>query len=149
MTTKLASDVREFMRAFGQEVRETPGIPSDDVVRLRARLVVEECFEMLEAMFPESRPWFDEMRDEVFGMIRNSKPRVDLVELADALGDLDYVVEGARADCGLDGVPIADVIHASNLAKTGGPVVDGKIKKPEGWSPPDILGELMKQGWSE
>ena len=41
-------------------------------------------------------------------------------------------------------------VHRANMAKAGGPRrhEDGKLLKPVGWSPPDIEGELKKQGWS-
>lgn len=76
---------------------------------------------------------------------------VDLVEFADALADLDYVIEGTRLEFGINGAPIAAEVHRSNLSKLGpnGPMLreDGKILKPPGWTPPDIAGELRKQGW--
>ncbi len=72
-----------------------------------------------------------------------------MVEFADACGDLDYVIEGARLTLGINGKPVADEIHRTNLAKVGGPIRDdGKRLKPEGWTPPDIAGELRKQGWT-
>ena len=44
--------------------------------------------------------------------------------------------------------PVADEIQRTNMAKVGGPVrEDGKRLKPPGWQPPDIEGELKKQGW--
>jgi hypothetical protein len=34
------------------------------------------------------------------------------------------------------------------MAKMSGPVDEhGKKRKPEGWKPPDIAGELRRQGW--
>ena len=74
------------------------------------------------------------------------------MELADALGDLDYVIEGFRLVCGINGEPIADEIQRSNLAKLdadGKPIrrYDGKLLKPPGWTPPDIERELLAQGW--
>ena len=58
-----------------------------------------------------------------------------------------YVLLGSLAAMGVDFWPLWDAVHAANMAKAGGPVVDGKVKKPEGWQPPDIEGELRKQGW--
>jgi predicted HAD superfamily Cof-like phosphohydrolase len=72
----------------------------------------------------------------------------DLPAFADALADIDYVVEGARLEFGINGSPIADEVHRANMAKLGGPKrADGKHMKPEGWTPPDVAGELVKQGW--
>jgi hypothetical protein len=50
MTTKLREQVAEFHRVFGQEIRETPGIPDEATVRLRGRLVIEEAFEFVDAL---------------------------------------------------------------------------------------------------
>ncbi len=44
-----AVHVGDFMRAFGQALPPKPTIPSDDVVRLRLRLIAEEFFELLDA----------------------------------------------------------------------------------------------------
>jgi predicted HAD superfamily Cof-like phosphohydrolase len=82
--------------------------------------------------------------------IADDEIRVDLPELADALADLDYVVEGARLEFGINGAPIATEVHRANMAKLDGPVrEDGKKQKPEGWKPPDIESELRKQGWEK
>jgi predicted HAD superfamily Cof-like phosphohydrolase len=76
------------------------------------------------------------------------REHVYLPEVADALADLDYVIEGTRLEFGIDGGPIADAVHAANMRKVGGPTrADGKILKPDEWEPPDIAGELKKQGW--
>jgi len=70
-------------------------------------------------------------------------------ELADAIGDLKYVLEGTNLAFGIDGEPIWDAIQAANMAKAGGRVDEhGKRLKPPGWTPPDIEGELVKQGWT-
>lgn len=138
--TKLSRDVREFMTAFGQHAADKPSVPPDDVVRLRLRLVVEEMFELLSAC--------DAFLGQGGAVERYAKPEVDLVELADALADIDYVVSGTRIAFGILDAPIANEVHRSNMAKAGGKLDEhGKLRKPEGWTPPDIEGELIKQGW--
>jgi hypothetical protein len=48
----------------------------------------------------------------------------------------------------IDGAPIAAEVHRANMAKVGGPKSPtGKQLKPPGWTPPDIFGELKRQGW--
>ena len=136
----------EFHTAMGQPILDHPTVPSYERIRLRAELVMEEAFEFLLSCFGDS----DEqvmIRIAVRELIAREKPSVDMVGLADALADIDYVVEGTRLEFGIDGRPIADEVHRSNMAKVGGPVrADGKRMKPEGWTPPDIVGELRKQG---
>ena len=130
---------------------DKPQTPSDDRVRLRLSLCLEEAFELLEACVADTMA--EHVREEkrtVLQLIREIPLDVDLVEVADALGDSDYVNEGARLEFGINGLPVAEEIQRSNMAKVGGPVrEDGKRLKPPGWTPPDIAEVLRKQGWSE
>lgn len=146
----LRLQVEEFHKAIGQPVLDTPTIPSDDRIRLRLRLVTEEFFELLKACVDDTfKSSIKLVEDRVGYIIKESPLRVDLPEVADALADIDYVNEGFRLELGINGLPIAEAVHISNMSKSGGPVVDGKQKKPEGWTPPDIAGELVKQGWKQ
>jgi predicted HAD superfamily Cof-like phosphohydrolase len=147
----IRDQVEAFHRLTGQPVLESPQVPPDDRVRLRLKLVLEEALELCEASFdPEQfsvRVYLAQMRDAIEGLIF-SKLSVDLEKFADALADIDYVVEGARLEFGVRGAPIAVEVHRANMTKAGGPRrEDGKQLKPEGWVGPDIRGELMKQGW--
>jgi predicted HAD superfamily Cof-like phosphohydrolase len=72
---------------------------------------------------------------------------VDLPDFVDALGDIDYVIEGTRSVFGVDGAPIAAEIHRANMSKE--PNGWGKPAKPANWTPPDIEWELRRQGWEE
>lgn len=145
----LARDVRAFMHAIDQPVRTIPTVPPDAEVRLRARLITEEAFELLEALFPDSEIALRYLRDEVFDVLANDPPAPRLPSLADACADLDYVVEGTRASFGIDGAPIAAAVHAANMTKATGPVdAHGKRGKPPGFQPPDVAGELRAQGWA-
>lgn len=142
------ADVVRFFGVAGQEVPRLPFVPADDVVRLRLRLVAEEFFELLDATLANGR-LLDLAHHYTTCAIRLDAVEVDLPEFADATIDLDYVVEGARIAFGIDGAPLWDAVHAANLAKMGGPRrADGKLEKPEGWTPPDIAGELRRQGWA-
>ena len=70
----------------------------------------------------------------------------DLVEIADGLADLIYVLIGTSIAYGIDLEPIWDEVHKTNMAKVGGGVRgDGKILKPEGWEPPEIERLLVAQ----
>lgn len=148
---KLREQVSALHRAIGHPIAESPKVPTDDRVRLRLRLIVEEMFEALEAAF---RSPIDQKLVTAAALlveaILQSRPDVDLPALADAFADIDYVVEGARLEFGIDGDPIADAVQTANMAKVSGEIrEDGKRLKPPGWTPPDIEGELRKQGWKE
>lgn len=71
--------VREFNERFGHPVATAPALPSDDIRRLRLRLIDEDRYELLAAESDD-----------------------DLVEVADALTDLLYVIYGMGHVYGID-----------------------------------------------
>lgn len=146
----LSEQVAEFHAAMGlpglgPSSSEGPKVPSDERVRLRASLIVEEVFETLEAMFECS---FHVSLEVVKERIAHAVVKVDMVAFADGLADTNYVVAGTFLEFGIDDAAIAAEVHRANMTKVGGPIrEDGKKLKPAGWTPPDIEGELRKQGW--
>lgn len=150
--SKLRKQVGEFHNAYDQPILTKPQVPSGDRVRLRLALIAEEFIELLAATTVGLGFTQPGMMDAFRKAIAQVEIQVDLPELADALADLDYVIEGTRLEFGINGGPIADEVHRSNLSKLGpdGKPVrreDGKIMKGPNYSPPDIAGELRKQGW--
>lgn len=145
----LREQVREFHLAMAVPAdAERPTVIPDERVRLRAALIAEEFFETLAALIV-----FDASvvcaKEIVLDACKHHQVMVDMVELADGMADLDYVVEGTRLEFGIDGGPVAAEVHRANMAKLGGPVApNGKRLKPPGWTPPDIAGELRRQGFS-
>jgi predicted HAD superfamily Cof-like phosphohydrolase len=123
-TTDWVADVLAFHRALGAHVGARPGFPAEDVRALRRRLLDEEIEELREA--------------DASG---------DIVELADALADIVYVLVGTAVSHGIDLRPVWDEVHRSNMAKVAGRALgDAKARKPEGWTPPDVAGCLERQG---
>lgn len=114
--------VSDFHKKFGRPVETVPKIRN---AQLRIRLIEEECKETLDA-------------------IREN----DLVEAVDGLCDLIYVCMGAALEFGVDLEPLYAEVHETNMLKDGGPTRgDGKIMKPQGWKPPQILKLLKAQGY--
>ena len=116
--------VEDFMEAMGQEVNAIPSFPEQEIQRLRLDLIEEEL-------------------DELHYAIDNK----DMVEIADALGDLLYVVYGAGHAFGIDLDECFKEIHASNMSKLGPdgkPIKreDGKVLKPDTFFPPDLKSIL-------
>lgn len=135
---KMISDVREFHEAFSVPVLERPTVPGAERVALRLRLIREEYRELLEAMGE---------RHEA-ATSNASCNTVDLVETADAIADLCYVLIGTAHEFGIPLDHVWDAVQASNMAKLGGKVrEDGKLMKPEGWKPPAIREILIAHGW--
>lgn len=143
--TTIRAQVRAFHEAMSVPSPAAPTVPDAATVRLRARLIAEEFCETMAALYPRSN-W-----DAICALLMSQfdgEPSPDMIGLADGLADLDYVVEGTRQAFGIDGAPIAAEVHRSNMAKLGGPKdANGKIRKPDGWLPPDVAGELRAQGW--
>jgi predicted HAD superfamily Cof-like phosphohydrolase len=88
--------VEEFHNTFGAPVLETPQMPSNDRCELRVSLLQEELNELKEA-------------------IENN----DLVEISDALSDLQYVLSGAILEFGLGNKfnELFEEVHRSNMSK--------------------------------
>ena len=112
--------VKEFHEAFGHPAPPKPAIIDDGRSKLRIELIREELFELQEAVIAG-----------------------DLVAIADALGDLDYVVNGAAIEYGIDLPSITAEIHRSNMTKLGPggkPIYreDGKILKGDSYEPPNL-----------
>ena len=112
--------VGDFMESMDQEVRIKPSFPDEDVQKLRLDLIEEEL---------------DELQ---YGIDNKS-----IVEIADALTDLLYVVYGAGHAFGIDLDDCFHEVHRSNMSKLGPdfkPIKreDGKVMKPATYSPPDL-----------
>lgn len=159
--TKLREQVMAFHRAMGQAIATTPAERSDAITNLRLKLVIEEAFEFAiscyQALTPGrtqkelAEPILDllNLKRQTMRVFKQYRPSVSLPEMADALADLDYVIEGTRIQFGIDGEPIADEVHDANMKKMGGPKSpDGKQLKPAGWQPPNIMAKLIEQGWT-
>lgn len=152
----LRQQVQAFHKAIGAHGPASPIVPRDAVVRHRVKMAAEEFSELVEAVI-EKQPSSNYVTWRVVALLRELLVHlcrvpldVDLVEVADALADLDYVNEGTRLEFGIDGGPIASMVHSTNMAKvSAGKDARGKQLKGPGWVPPDIAGELRRQGWVE
>ncbi len=142
-------DVHEFHRVMGQPILTTPCVPDADRVRLRLRLILEEFTELLTACgIPEPTVvGIGVYRDIIKAIDAVKSEQVDLVEVADALGDIAYVVEGMCLELGINSETVLAEIQRSNLSKLGEdgkPVynADGKVTKGPNYSPPNIAEVL-------
>lgn len=143
----IQQQVREFHRVYGQPILNEPMVPPDDRVRLRLRLIAEEFFELLAAceIWPEgdgvAAKWL------VYDAIEHDLGTVDIIEVADALADIAYVVEGAALEFGIDSEIVLQEVQRSNMSKLGAdglPVfnADGKVTKGPNYSPPNVKKAL-------
>lgn len=111
--------VADFHRAGEQEIRTEPGFPDFTICNLRYDLIKEELGEF-----------------SVADMDRN------IVEVADALTDLLYVVYGAGHAYGIDLDKCFAEVHRSNMTKfPNGKAIRneaGKVMKPDSYEPPNL-----------
>lgn len=112
--------VEAFMRACEQDVKGFPQFPEDSTISLRLSLIHEEVHELVEAI-----------QDR------------DIVEVADALTDILYVVYGAGHAFGIDLDMCFNEVQRSNMSKVmpNGKVQknsEGKVMKPETYSEPNL-----------
>lgn len=110
----------DFMSAFGQEVLTEPTLPEQNLAKLRLELIREEV---------------EELNVGIEGM--------DIVEIADALTDILYVVYGAGHAFGIDLDECYQEVHRSNMSKLGAdgkPIYreDGKILKGPDYFHPNL-----------
>ena len=116
--------VGDFMEAFGQDVQFEPTWPDFNTRELRLELIQEELEELSDAVADR-----------------------DMIQIADALTDLLYVVYGAGHTFGLDLDECFQEVHRSNMSKlgeNGRPIYreDGKVMKGPGYFEPDLEGIL-------
>jgi predicted HAD superfamily Cof-like phosphohydrolase len=112
--------VENFMRAFGQDVKTQPELAEFNTAELRFELITEEVEELATAIDND-----------------------DIVEIADALTDILYVVYGAGHAYGIDLDECFSEVHRSNMSKLGEdgkPLYreDGKVLKGPDYFPPNL-----------
>ena len=94
---KALNGVARFHDTFGLPVLSTPTIPDIDRCKLRISLLQEELDELKQALHDK-----------------------DIVEAADALADIQYVLSGAILELGLGAKfhTLFDEVQRSNMSKT-------------------------------
>lgn len=120
----MVDDIMEFHKTFCKDqINLKPMTP--EIAKLRERLIVEEVRdELLPALWSEN-----------------------LVKIADGIADSIVVLIGTAIAYGIPLKQVWKEVHRSNMAKmqADGTVKrreDGKILKPDNWTPPDIEGIL-------
>ena len=130
MSKTTLDDVRVFHETYGLPVKDEPDISDPKTNALRINLLAEEVEELKEAL-----------------------DNGDIVEVLDALTDIQYVLDGAYLSFGLHPVKQAafDEVQRSNMSKLGEdgkPIVreeDGKILKGPNYFKPDIAQFVNKK----
>lgn len=122
-------DVKEFSEIFDHPVRidhatlDSTEI-SDELLHLRMGLIAEEFFELLGAAYGKDaeehmKNAFEEMYDDHKDFNEFGEYDRDVIEVADALGDLLYVINGTALAFGINLPAVFSEIHRSNMTKLG------------------------------
>ena len=130
MSKTTLEQVRIFHETYGLSVKDAPDISDPKTNALRINLLAEEVEELKEAL-----------------------DNGDIVEVLDALTDIQYVLDGAYLSFGLHDVKQAafEEVQRSNMSKLGEdgkPIVrpeDGKILKGPNYFKPDISQFIKKE----
>jgi predicted HAD superfamily Cof-like phosphohydrolase len=124
----IVASLLEFNQAFDIPKLDSPDIGPEELIELRIKLLREEVEEYAEAA-------------------RTG----DLVEVLDALADIGYILAGTILNHGMQNIydDAFDEVHRSNMAKlVDGKVLrreDGKVMKPQGWTPPQLAQFVTKE----
>lgn len=113
--------VEEFHLAFGVNLGDEPKLPTSVEERKR-------------------RVWL--LREEFLEYLDGEKED-DLIEIADGLADMMYILIGTALSYGIPIERVFNEVHSSNMTKLGEdgkPILrgDGKILKPKGFKPVNL-----------
>ena len=137
--------VRQFHETYNLPIIENDPNANRERIHMRLGLVVEECCELIGASYGTRAR---EIMEEAFKEARTADDGTrDTVEVADALGDIAYVVYGMALELGIPMQSVLAEIQGSNLSKLGAdgkPIYreDGKVLKGPNYYRPNIRAVL-------
>lgn len=147
--------VRQFHEKAGATINKTPTMPPAEDRLLRAKLIMEEALETVEALglsplvrLSSNGEHFADVVIEDMEFKADREP--DLVEIADGCADIMVVTTGTLISMGIPDIELQRIVDENNLAKFGPGGhrrADGKWIKPPNHQPPDIERVLREQGW--
>ena len=144
--------VDEFMSLAKQERPSKPTVPSEQVRILRAKLILEEALETIDALGCTLNTKFvgavttTEFKLGIAEISATHEP--DLVDIVDGCCDVIVVTTGTLSACGVDDLVPQMLVDQNNLDKFGpghSYRADGKLVKPPNHKAPDLQGELERQ----
>jgi predicted HAD superfamily Cof-like phosphohydrolase len=142
----MQNKVKEFMQKAGQHTPDCLTIPSKENRELRVKLLLEEVLELAKASGVDIRQFTDNgnVIHEPLSMdnciVEATSDIVDVVEVADAIADINYVSYGCAVTYGIDMEPVEKEVHRSNMSKfiDGYRRDDGKWIKGPSYSPANL-----------
>lgn len=155
MTSNIWKATKKFNKAFGHPVNKVPSFPEAKLpdglaAELAELLSLMEKIDKLDTgksvRALRIRLLMEEFSEYIHAELTN-----DMAECADALTDMSYINGGTCCVYGLPGEELFSTVHENNMSKLGPndkPIrrEDGKIMKPDTWSPPDLVSILRAHG---
>lgn len=125
--------VKKFHEKYGHTINtEIQHEMPSNTLKLREKLITEEA---------------QEFKDASYDMYDTSEIiSVDIVQIADALADLLYVVFGAALTYGIPIDKVFAEVHRSNMTKSmekDTKSIKGKTIKGSSWEPPNLKSILL------
>nr|WP_216386783.1 nucleoside triphosphate pyrophosphohydrolase family protein [Arcanobacterium phocae] len=137
--------VRQFHEVYHLPIVDDAPNADRERVHMRLALIAEEFSELVGAVYGK------QARSDIESAWARAQSHDDLsrdtIEVADALGDLVYVIYGMALELGIPLPKVLEEIQASNLSKLGAdgePIYreDGKVLKGPDYFPPRIARAL-------
>lgn len=140
--------VELFMAKAGQECPTKPCIPSTEIRKLRATLILEEALETINGLGFSIE--FSGESKKPFQLCDNGTP--DLIEIIDGCCDVKVVTTGTLLACGVPDTMAQEIVDQSNLGRFGPGSYkrdDGKWIRPPDWVSPrkelEMLVEFLRE----
>jgi predicted HAD superfamily Cof-like phosphohydrolase len=152
-----SDDVREFTSGAGQPTPDKPCVMNNDEVIFLTKMILDETMELMATiLLPKEsknimKQLIDDSKDIPKEKYAQGEEYKKIADQADALVDIYYYSLNAACKKGINLSSIFSVVHGANMAKRDPKTnkflkrEDGKIIKPEGWTPPDVEGEIKRQ----
>jgi len=145
--------VEQLLRGIGHPIPTKPEMADTLLLASQLKLIWEEFSELVQGLTSEMYvdPSVDIRRAIHWKEVTfRGLAFPDLVEVADACGDLMVVIVGMMSLCGISDDNILREINDNNLLKLKNGHLDpvsGKFIKPKDHPKPDIIGRLKDQGY--
>ena len=141
--------VQEFHRTYSVPIHsfDDPTL-SYERLGLRVSLIAEEFAELMGAVYGKrARAIIEAATAEAVAADDGER---DVIEAADALADLVYVIYGMALETGIDLASVLAEVQRSNMSKLGAdgkPVYreDGKVLKGPDYFPPNVEAVLRRR----
>ena len=147
--------VMQFTRESGAEITPLPVPLTKEQVKFLVGMCASELVELAQTVCNSPEEAMSMVSEGVkVDLNRNHKPPIDkfdvMAEQADAAVDCWYYMLNGFCKNNINLSSVFNVVHAANMAKkfpdnTFHKREDGKILKPDGWTPPDIAEEMIFQ----